>query len=381
MPSTCAKICLAVPVILGVLDASCGDLSFAANINTLTDPYKEAWRGGVAMTTWSVTRSYLGLVENHFGERLTGVAVADRFGAPNGTVAIVTGANSGVGLETTRALLSVGVHVVLAVRDVSRGKEALAELRRDPAVGESVGATVLQLDLSDLRSVEEFVGAFKATGLPLNYLINNAGVMALPSYTTSKQGYELQFAINHLAHFHLTTLLLPELEAGAARKGAPVSRVVTVTSCMHRNMANFNPDWVLSTPETYSPMGQYGMSKSCDILFVVGLNKRMAGRSVIGLSANPGIASTALLRSAPASSRLAFGNPVFGLFRQTVPEAAGTLVAGALDPELPAAIASGEVGYMRVAKLSQWATPEATDPEAAEQLWALSEKLVKQASV
>ncbi len=186
---------------------------------------------------------------------------------------IVTGANSGLGLVSARHFAGAGAHVVLAVRDVSRGLEAAATI---------VGDTeVRALDLADLSSVRRFAGGWSSN---IDVLVNNAGVMNVPEGRT-EDGFETQFGTNHLGTFALTNLLLPHI----------TDRVVTVSSVMHRsgdvNLADLN--W---EARRYSRTAAYGQSKLANLLFSLDLQRRLseAGSSVRSFAAHPGYSATNL---------------------------------------------------------------------------------------
>ena len=170
-----------------------------------------------------------------------------------GRTVIVTGANSGLGLETSRALAAAGARVIMAVRDLERGRRAAAE------VGDA--AEVRQLDLSDLSSVRAFAQSWSD---PIDVLINNAGVMAVPSRELTRDGFELQFGTNHLGPFALTNLLLPQI----------TDRVVTVSSGGHRMGRSISADlnW---ERRRYSPWPAYGQSKLANLLFTLELQRRL----------------------------------------------------------------------------------------------------------
>src|SRR4051812_1215818 len=190
-----------------------------------------------------------------------------------GRTAVVTGANSGLGIATTQALAEAGAHVVLAVRDVARGRAAAATVN---------GSTeVRHLDLADLSSVRQFAESWKGD---LDLLINNAGGMMLPESKTA-DGFEMQFGTNHLGHFALTNLLLPQV----------TDRVVTVSSGAHRWVKEIDFDDLNSTRK-YVPRRAYGQSKLANLLFTLELQRRLTevGSPVRALAAHPGYAATNL---------------------------------------------------------------------------------------
>ena len=192
-----------------------------------------------------------------------------------GTRAVVTGANSGIGFHTAKALADRGAEVVLACRNTDSGREAASKLPSKPKVEE--------LDLASQESIKDFVSRFEG---PLDLLVNNAGVMTPPKYRETEEGHELQFGTNHLGHFALTGLLLPALLA------APSSRVVTVASIAHHR----GDESVLEgNPETsYSPQKTYGNSKLANLLFARELQRRAteAGVALTSTAAHPGVSAT-----------------------------------------------------------------------------------------
>jgi NAD(P)-dependent dehydrogenase (short-subunit alcohol dehydrogenase family) len=280
--------------------------------------------------------------------------------AQHGRVAIVTGATGGLGSVVARSLAEAGARVILAVRDPRRGEELRRTLPGDVSVG--------RLDLSDLESVREF-----AAGAPdrIDLLINNAGIMGVPR-RLSAQGHELQFAVNHLGHFALTTLLLERLGA------APDARVVTVTSTLAaRGRIDFDD---LTMSRRYRTTAAYNRSKLANSLFGLELHRRSAAvRSVL---AHPGYAATNIQSNGPTGlyrfllTRL--GNP---LFAASAAEGARSLVHAATDPSVRGGelIGPGGTGQMRGEPVRLSPVPRALDPDLARRLWTVSEQLVGRA--
>lgn len=201
----------------------------------------------------------------------------------SGTRAVVTGANSGIGWHTARALAAHGAEVVLACRDTDSGRAAAAKLHGGP------GSTVVEeLDLASLGSVRAFAERFDGA---LDLLVNNAGVMTPPSYRETEDGFELQFGTNHLGHVALTGLLLPSLLR------APTPRVAVVSSIAHHrgdeSVLEGNPS------ASYRPSHDYGNSKLANLLFARELQRRstQAGSTLTVASAHPGVSSTNLVAS------------------------------------------------------------------------------------
>src|SRR6201997_217045 len=200
-----------------------------------------------------------------------------------GRLAIVTGANSGIGYQAARYLSGAGATVILACRNRAKGEAARAQIiARQP----SAMVEVRILDVADLDSVRRFAAEFLSQDKPLDLLINNAGVMAIPERRTTPQGFEMQFGTNHLGHFALTGLLLPALLR------QPNSRVVTVASIAHKGgKLNFDD---LNAERSYDPRGAYQQSKLANVVFGLELDRRLRARaaSTMSVIAHPGVAVT-----------------------------------------------------------------------------------------
>jgi NAD(P)-dependent dehydrogenase (short-subunit alcohol dehydrogenase family) len=289
-----------------------------------------------------------------------------------GRAAIVTGANSGIGLVTAEELAAHGAQVTLAVRDVQRGRTAADQIRsRYPQAHVEVGSC----DLASLASVRDFAGAWRdghSEGLDL--LINNAGVMAIPR-RESPDGFEMQLATNHLGHFALTGLLFESLRDDA--------RVVTVSSQAHR-MGRMNFDDLMGQG-TYSPWRAYGQSKLANLLFAGEFQRRLsaADSPVRSLAAHPGYAATNLQSVGPAMSGSRVQATLTSLANRVLAQSAQM---GAL-PTLFAATAPGLAGGDYVGPggfAEQRGHPKivgmstaARDPQAAQRLWQVSEELTE----
>ncbi|MCA9970722.1 MAG: SDR family oxidoreductase [Anaerolineales bacterium] len=202
----------------------------------------------------------------------------------SGRVAVVTGANSGLGFETARALARRGAHVVLACRSAARGETAVAAIRRETPTAD---LALQPLDLADLASVRAFAAEFRARHARLDLLINNAGVMAIPRRETA-DGFEMQLGVNHLGHFALTGLLIEAVLA------APAARVVTVSSNAHGfGRMRFDD---LQGRRSYNKWQAYSQSKLANLLFAYDLQRRLAaaGAGALSVAAHPGYAATNL---------------------------------------------------------------------------------------
>jgi len=276
-----------------------------------------------------------------------------------GRVAIVTGANSGIGLAAARELARAGARVVMAVRNQDKGREAAQTITGEVEVRE--------LDLADLASVRAFAGAFDGE---LHLLINNAGVMAPPRRLT-KDGFESQFGTNHLGHFALTGLLLPRLLA------TEEPRVVTLSSGAHRiGRIRFDN---LQGERRYVSWLWYGQSKLANLMFCFELQRRAteAGVPLKSMAAHPGYARTNLQFAAPPWYEqliMRITNPVMG---QSAEMGALPTLYAATVPDLPGGAYVGPDGLFEQRghpKLVR-STAAARDPDAARRLWELSEEL------
>jgi NAD(P)-dependent dehydrogenase (short-subunit alcohol dehydrogenase family) len=273
-----------------------------------------------------------------------------------GMTVVVTGASSGLGLQTAATLASVGADVVAAVRDPGSL----------PAKGDSPVA----LDLASLASVRAAAQLISAQCPRVDVLINNAGVMFTPPGTTV-DGFELQFGVNHLGHFLLTTMLLPNLRAAAAVTGD--ARVVTVSSEAHRNWG-IDLDDVNFERRGYDAFLAYGQAKSANILMTVELQRRLGGEGITALAVHPGTCATNLARymdRATAKKLFAMSSPeTFAPENmKSVAQAAATTVWAATEPSL----ADKGGAYLADCQIAQ-AARHATDPVAAQRLWLLSEE-------
>ena len=207
----------------------------------------------------------------------------------SGRIVVVTGANSGLGYETSRALAARGAHVVLACRDLLKGGVASEHIAKEHP---SASVELAELDLSSLASIRSFVEGFTSRHMQLHILCNNAGGIALPDRQTA-DGFEMQLGTNHLGHFALTGLLLPRL---LATEGA---RVVTVSSTMHRiGRIRFDD---LHGAHRYRKWRAYGQSKLANLLFTYELAHRAArkGAGLVAAAAHPGYAATNLQFAGP----------------------------------------------------------------------------------
>ena len=291
---------------------------------------------------------------------------ADEIPDQRGRTAIITGANSGLGLSSAWELARRGAHVVLACRNAQKGEAAAAKIRADVP---QASLEVRELDLASLASVRAFADAITASRPSFDLLLNNAGIM-MPPRSLTQDGFELQLGTNHFGHFALTGLLLPALQAGSG------PRVVTVSSIEHRpGRIDFDD----LQREKYGARSAYQQSKLANVLFGLELDRRLraAGSPLISVLAHPGYSDTNLQRTGPTGLMRGLreiGNRVLAqrmrqgalpqLYAATMPDVRGGEFFG---PKGPGEM-RGKVGRV---------TPVAAgrDEITAERLWAVSEDL------
>ena len=291
---------------------------------------------------------------------------AEQIPDQTGRKAIVTGANSGLGLVSARELARRGGRVVMAVRSVEKGEAAAADIRAEVP---DADLEVERLDLADLGSVRAFAEAHQA---PLDVLMNNAGIMMTPKGTT-RDGFETQFGTNHLGHFALTGLLL-----GALKK-AGAARVVTVSSIEHYP-GKIRFDDLHSERLGYAPRKAYRQSKAANVLFGLELDRRLSARrsDVISVLAHPGYSDTNLQTTGPrgpAKWAMQFvGNR---LIAQSAEKGALPQLYAATAPDVHGADFFGPDGYraLRGDPTRVFPSRYAADPDVAKRLWQVSEEL------
>ncbi len=290
----------------------------------------------------------------------------------SGLTAVVTGAATGIGVETARALAEVGAHVVIAARKPDLARAAIADIE----VTAPGAASFEMLDLSALASVREF--GERWGDRPLNLLINNAGVMACPLGYTS-DGLELQIGTNHFGHFLLASILAPRLVAGAQESGS-ASRVVSLSSIGHVRSDIRWDDPHFRSGE-YDKWTAYGQAKTANALFAVGFHQRFAAEGVTANAVMPGGIMTPLQRHLPIEEQRAMGwldendEPVAGF--KTTEQGASTSAWAAVGDELAGV---GGLYLEDCAQAVAWSAetpltgvrPYALDPDSAQRLWAMS---------
>jgi NAD(P)-dependent dehydrogenase (short-subunit alcohol dehydrogenase family)/DNA-binding transcriptional MerR regulator len=317
---------------------------------------------GPAMTTTSRITSPFGF-SSTAADVIAGIDL-------RGRTALVTGAASGIGVETARALAEAGARTVLAARDVAAADRVAADIRAGTG---NTAVTTVQLDLLDRASIDRLTAGF--TG-PLHILVNNAGVMAVPELRLSPEGHELQFATNHLGHFRLAVGLLPALRAAGG------ARVVAVSSRAHRNSPVVFDD-IDFARRPYDPALAYAQSKTATVLFAVAAATRWAGDGIGVDALHPGaIADSnlsrhydpAVLEQLRTSGRYTYKTLAQGAATSVFVATSGLLDGGGgryfencqeADPDDPGAAGTDAAGVAR----------HALDPVAAERLWEISERM------
>lgn len=312
-------------------------------------------------------------IRSSFHARSTALEVAEGHDLSGKTV-LITGANSGIGLETACAMARSGAEVIMAVRDPSKGANA-AQALRDGFNNAQIH--VLPLDLSSFASIGEMATTFKRRWDKLDILINNAGVMATP-FSTTPEGFELQFGTNHMGHFLLTMLLLPALLAAAP------ARIVALSSIAHRRSDILWDDINFQT-QPYDPWTAYAQSKTANALFAVGLTQRYAEQGLTANAVHPGLIFTNLMQNVSQEQRQARGwvdaegKPTSS--GKTPEQGASTTVWAAVGSELDGV---GSLYLENCREAEVWSpdkpaegyVPFARSPESAARLWEISERMV-----
>ncbi|MBP3083809.1 SDR family NAD(P)-dependent oxidoreductase [Mycolicibacterium fortuitum] len=308
------------------------------------------------------------LIRTPFGPESTAAEVVAGVDL-SGKRAVVTGASSGIGIETARALAGAGAQVTLAVRDTARGAEVAADISTTTG---NDHVEVAPIELADPSSVDAFVQAWSG---PLHILVNNAGIMAIPERTLTDYGQELHFATNHLGHFRLAVGLHDALAAAAGARIVSVSSAGNLVSPV--NFDDLNYSFI-----PYDGIGAYGQSKTANVLFAVGVGQRWADDGIAANALMPGAVSTGLMRHMdPAWFADQEGN---------MPMKVKTPAQGAATSTLLAAspLVDGVTGrYFEDVNEAKTVTergdggsgvaPYALDPANAERLWDISLNLIR----
>jgi NAD(P)-dependent dehydrogenase (short-subunit alcohol dehydrogenase family) len=270
-----------------------------------------------------------------------------------GRRAIVTGANTGLGYQTALALAAAGAEVVMAVRDLDRG-QAAAQRIRDEVVDAKL--RIIHLDLADLRSVHDFAVTEAATG-PVDLLVNNAGLMLVPSRVLTRDGFESQMGVNHLGHFALTAALADRLASSAP------ARVVTVASDAHYSAPGIDFGALQRPARGITGLREYAVSKLCNVLFAQELARRTAGTAVRSYALHPGVVASDMWRRVPWPVR-----PLITRRMLTVEEGAATSLYCATSSEV-----AGDSGLFYDSCAPREPSPAAT-PELGRELWRRSDE-------
>jgi NAD(P)-dependent dehydrogenase (short-subunit alcohol dehydrogenase family) len=283
-----------------------------------------------------------------------------------GRLAIVTGATGGLGYDTALGLAGAGAEVILAGRNPGKGRDAMSRIH---SVYPTAKVSFDELDLASLASVAAFAMRQAAEDRPVDLLVNNAGVMALPRRQVTQDGFEMQFGTNFLGHFALTAHLLPLLRRGRG------TRVVNVGSTLARQ-GRIDFDDPQST-RSYSPWRAYAQSKLALLMFTLELRRRSdaLGWGLMSLAAHPGWARTELMANGPNGWQLALSELIAPVFSQSSAAGALSILYAATSPQAVPAGYYGPTGFMELTGPPTRAKvpPAAQDMTAAARLWRLAE--------
>lgn len=286
----------------------------------------------------------------------------------NGKVVLVTGANTGIGKEAALALAKMGASIVIAARNRAKGESAAEEIERK--TGEK--PELIDLDLASFASIRAAAATFLARHEKLHVLVNNAGLV-LETRTTTVEGFETTFGVNHLGHFLFTQLLLGALKKAAKEDGE--ARVVNVSSDAHR-WARRGIDWDdLQAEKKYASFDVYAKSKLANIYFTRALARRLEGTGVTTNSLHPGVVATEFASSDDMGFFTSFGFKIVRPFLKSPAQGAATTIHLASAPEL-----RGVTGKYFADSKPKHPMRIAQDDALAERLWVISEQLVRSAS-
>lgn len=285
----------------------------------------------------------------------------------SGRIAIVTGANDGLGFQTTLALSKTGMKVVMACRSLKKGNKALEEIIRQVP---EANLELMRLDLSKLSSVRAFAEEYMLKHKQLDVLINNAGIM-VPPYEVTEDGFESQLGVNYLGHFLLTGLLMPLLEK------TPDSRVVSLSSNAHKGGKIHFDD--LQFSKKYSAFTAYSQSKLACLIFAKELQRKLdkAGSKVLSVAAHPDMSDTNLFKHVPKFVTAIFGGLIRSLMVQSPENGAKPTLYAALGTDIQGGDYIGPDGWQELKgeAVKVKGTKLSEDMEVAKKLWDVSEKL------
>jgi len=286
-----------------------------------------------------------------------------------GKTILVTGGNSGLGFEAVKAFALKGAHVVMACRSVNKGEVAKKQIID---FNPKADILIMELNLTDLKSIRSFVNLFKENHSRLDVLLNNAGIMMVP-YGLTKNGFENQLGTNHLGHFALTGLLLDLL------KKTPKSRVVNVSSMAHKSGVMDFDNLLYENGKDYSPMKAYGRSKLSNLLFTYELQRFFEANKIdcMALAAHPGVSDTNLFNHAAPKWVMNLLKPLFLFMIQPASMGALPEIRASVDQNAKGGEFYGPNGKreMKGFPVIVKSTAASYDKESACKLWEISEKL------
>lgn len=284
-----------------------------------------------------------------------------------GKIIIVTGGNSGLGLESVKAFSEKGAEVILACRSVEKGEEAKSNIEKSKMTGKIV---VMKLDLMDLASIINFATKFKENFNRLDVLLNNAGIMTTPYFLT-KDGFEGQMGTNHLGHFVLAASLFDLI------KSTPKARIVNISSAAHKQGKMDFDNLLFENAKDYSPLKSYGRSKLSNLLFTYELQRRIAANGIdaISVAAHPGVAQTNLARHLEGKWWFNLLTPIFKMISQD--QASGALpgIRASVDSAVKGGEYYGPHKGMKGFPIVVTSNEASHNLEDARKLWDASEKL------
>lgn len=293
---------------------------------------------------------------------------ADNIPSQQGKTILITGANSGLGLEASRVLSSKGANIIMAVRNLQKGEEAVAKITKENS---SAKLNLMCLDLGDFNSIRKFSAELYSKYSQLHVLVNNAGIMSPPKRESTKQDFEIQFGTNHLGHFLLTGLLLDMI------KKTPNSRITIQSSLAHKH-DYYKPDIYfddLNWEKSYNPNHAYGQSKLANLLFAYELDRRLKAHNIrtIVATAHPGYTKTNLQNNSGFFMSVIMNN----ILAQNVQMGTLPILRAATEENLKGSeyfgpIKIGEMkGYPELVQSSE----KSHDKNLAKKLWDISESL------